>query len=820
MTNDKAMPTDRRGTMNRETISAYTLLFILLASTLPHGIAHSYEVFVVGEKGTCYKSDGDEWHRVSGMLSRNTHRFWALSEDNIYATAGATTAGVNVYNFDGVSWNTFYTAPEHVWVGPIWCASDTDIFLGGCNNVSEGVILHYDGVEWTETSYPSTGYIAFRSISGSSASDVYAVNQKIFIHFDGSGWSEVDLGDWGEEDLNWNAVWCNSPNDVYVAGYYYYNGVTHTCIILHYDGSGWSEAYANDNLELTSLWMSDEGVLYASGQTRIFPIQGKVVRYDGNWQVATFPKAHRLHSIHGNSSADVYVVGESSTQLNHGIVYHYDGGNWDLAQDKMDQEIFSVHCVTEDFAVAGGEFGYVFRGSGLDWMRWMPEVTADFVDVWGTSMSDLYAVSADGSIHRNDGISWNEISGPGYPVEKIWGLSANEIYAVGEQGVFRYNGISWSRIFDEPANDIWGTSSTNLYVTNDRPNSYVRHYDGVEWTYVSTYPYYFMNLGVWGTTDDELFLVGDYEECDDPQMLCWFVPFFLHRDEAGWECLNGDIIWEINYYEYDVWGSSGDYVFSVGPQDTRLFDGETQAVIGPGGVSVWSSGIEAWWTNNDYWEGESYVAHFDGFQTSTIYLNDCELNGVWGIGEPCSTVMVTVTTDPPGLEITVAGATYSSPHTFPSLSGTEIEIGAISPQIMGDDTYTFVEWSDGGDTTHVVTFPDSNVTYTAIFTDVITGDELDPVPLVNSLHQNHPNPFNPSTTISFSLRERSRATLAVYDVTGRLVRVLIDEVREAGPHDVTWDGRNRDGSAVTSGVYFYRLEAGEFVETKKMVLLR
>ena len=97
---------------------------------------------------------------------------------------------------------------------------------------------------------------------------------------------------------------------------------------------------------------------------------------------------------------------------------------------------------------------------------------------------------------------------------------------------------------------------------------------------------------------------------------------------------------------------------------------------------------------------------------------------------------------------------------------------------------------------------------------------MDPVPLVNALHQNHPNPFNPSTTISFSLRERGQASLTVYDVAGRLVRVLIDGVKEAGPYDVTWDGRNMDGSAVASGVYFYRLETGEFAETKKMVLLR
>ncbi len=803
--------------MNKDNISILTLLAILLLITVPHGIAHSTEVFVVGDEGTCYRSDGGEWHRITGQLSRDPHRFWALSEQNIYATVGVTAAGVNVYHYDGVSWNIFYAVPEHVWVGPIWCASDTDIFLGGCDNTSNGLILHYDGVDWTETSFASTGSIAFRSISGSSASDVYAVNEKRFVHFDGSSWSEVDLGDWGDEDLEWDAVWCNSPNNVYVMGYYYDDEYTYICIILHYDGSGWTDVFTEENLDLNSLWVSDEGVLYASGHTRVYPVQGKVVKYSGNWQISNFPRAHRLHSMHGNSSTDVYVVGESSTELNRGIAYHYDGSSWDLVQDKMDQELISLHCVAEDFVLAGGEFGYVYRGSGLDWMLWMPEVTADFIDVWGMSINDLYAVSGDGSVHRYDGTSWNEIPGPGYPVEKIWGLSATEIYTVGEYGVFRYDGISWIQIFDELATDIWGTSGTNLYVTSTKPSSYVGHYDGVEWTYVSTYPYYYANLGVWGTPDDELFIVGQYTECDNQQQICWYLPFFLHRDESGWECLHGEIIWVYNYYEYDVWGSSGDYVFSVTPRDARLFDGETLTVIGPAGQSVWSSGLEAWWTNTDRWGGGNYIAHFDGAQTSMVYLNDCGLNGVWGIGDP---VIVTVTTDPEGLDVIVAGNTYTSPYTTTMPPNSELEIGTISPQLYGDTDYNFDEWSDGGDITHTVVLPAMDVVYTATFADYTTGDEVEPVPLVNALHQNHPNPFNPSTTIRFSLRERGRASLAIYDIAGRLVRVLADGVMDAGPHEIAWDGRDRAGGAVASGVYFYRFETGVYTETRKMVLLR
>ncbi len=88
------------------------------------------------------------------------------------------------------------------------------------------------------------------------------------------------------------------------------------------------------------------------------------------------------------------------------------------------------------------------------------------------------------------------------------------------------------------------------------------------------------------------------------------------------------------------------------------------------------------------------------------------------------------------------------------------------------------------------------------------------------LEQNSPNPFNPQTAIRFSLDSRQSVKLAVYDVNGRLVRMLENGVKEVGTHSVTWDGRDNAGATVSSGVYFYRLEAGKFSQTKKMVMLK
>jgi hypothetical protein len=105
----------------------------------------------------------------------------------------------------------------------------------------------------------------------------------------------------------------------------------------------------------------------------------------------------------------------------------------------------------------------------------------------------------------------------------------------------------------------------------------------------------------------------------------------------------------------------------------------------------------------------------------------------------------------------------------------------------------------------------------------ITSDVTDaPPPRVPmyALHRNEPNPFNPRTTIRYSLAAPGRVDLCVYDLRGRLVRTLVAEERPAGLQQAIWDGRDDSGIAVASGVYFYRLESGDFEQSRKMLLLK
>jgi hypothetical protein len=97
------------------------------------------------------------------------------------------------------------------------------------------------------------------------------------------------------------------------------------------------------------------------------------------------------------------------------------------------------------------------------------------------------------------------------------------------------------------------------------------------------------------------------------------------------------------------------------------------------------------------------------------------------------------------------------------------------------------------------------------------------LPKAFSLGQNFPNPFNPSTVISYTIPDESEeiaVRLTVFNMRAQLVKTLVDKVQQPGIYTVNWDGIDNRGRSVSSGVYFYRLSAGQFVSMRKMVLLK
>ena len=105
----------------------------------------------------------------------------------------------------------------------------------------------------------------------------------------------------------------------------------------------------------------------------------------------------------------------------------------------------------------------------------------------------------------------------------------------------------------------------------------------------------------------------------------------------------------------------------------------------------------------------------------------------------------------------------------------------------------------------------------SIYTTISTADLL---PNSYRLEQNYPNPFNPTTTIRYQIPQSEPVKLDIYNVRGQLVRALIRQQQNAGYHVVKWDGRNDQGNLVSSGLYFYKIQAGSFSQTRRMMLLK
>ena len=102
----------------------------------------------------------------------------------------------------------------------------------------------------------------------------------------------------------------------------------------------------------------------------------------------------------------------------------------------------------------------------------------------------------------------------------------------------------------------------------------------------------------------------------------------------------------------------------------------------------------------------------------------------------------------------------------------------------------------------------------------VDGENSSGLPSEFSLSQNYPNPFNPVTTIAYALPNQANVRLIIYNLLGQEVARLVDNGQEAGFYSVQWNGRSSGGSLAASGIYIYRLQAGDFVQTKKMALLK
>jgi hypothetical protein len=273
---------------------------------------------------------------------------------------------------------------------------------------------------------------------------------------------------------------------------------------------------------------------------------------------------------------------------------------------------------------------------------------------------------------------------------------------------------------------------------------------------------------------------------------------------------------------------------SVGTNMARELVSSPQGAVGMVGNTRWG------------WIGSSYLLHkafFDSLfahpddpaiyamyraQQTYWYYRDLVYGQVF-LGDPLLKIYTTqprrlsVTATTAGGQCTASVASHSGPESGMVVTLSD-SLGILESAVTNNDgSASFTSELSLGQSYAVTCSGDNTTTGFAAFTAQIASDVRDDdnqLPTTFELYQNYPNPFNPSTQISFDLPTPDHVLLTVFNITGQKVATLLDQAMPTGNHVVTWNGIDIRGHEVSSGVYFYRLTAGDFTATRKLALVR
>ena len=497
--------------------------------------------------------------------------------------------------------------------------------------------------------------------------------------------------------------------------------------------------------------------------------------------------------------------------------------------------------------------------------QWQPVDAGDMtgcgtlLEIWGSSGDDIYVAGCGSQMLHYNGLVWQKITIPdGTPYYSdvfytVNGTGPDNIYIAGRENTgpdnigvaYRFDGSAWNyiggrgwmrKLWADPGGGLYAISSLiDFTQLGDPPYHIVARYEDGQWT-TDRVPYY-DNL-----YDDKYYDIAGFS-AEYPFMcgyLSW-VPFapsggFISRRLSSWSDIyygvgcdddwwpNSCPTWPVRFY--GIWGAS----------DTDIwFAGENGSVMHwtPTGYTEYDTGItqtlRAIWGSSDcdvYAVGDyGKIVHFNGGTWSEMWSETTEnLTDIWGLFElPVATLLQSFSTEAAASSVTIRWSLSEME------SGAELRVSrmtdAAAVYVIDEDpgidreglsfTYTDDDVEPGREYSYLVEYSSGDGWSTLIETDRI-GIPFAPLALM----PNYPNPFNPSTRITYSVPETGHVSLVVYDVSGRLVRVLVNEMQGPGRYVENWDGMNDEGRPVASGTYFCRLVTAKRAETRKMLLMR
>ena len=479
------------------------------------------------------------------------------------------------------------------------------------------------------------------------------------------------------------------------------------------------------------------------------------------FQLTTDPNEDQLPSMVIDDSGRIWVFWQSNRDGNWNLYsIYYDGISW----SSLTQIAYSLtDDIYPDVAV---------NGRGEIWVAWQNDTTylAKFYSSgnWSDSMiihqfafpfplSGFPEVS--GSLFQNDiWVSWGDIGSGGFPGFSLFAK--------------KYDGIQWQ----DSVEVLMGEHDPLMYeVDYFGPYGIVLDFFGSIW--ILAYDHWWSNPGI------------GYD------IVCGF---------------NNGSSWNLRIVDSGYWMDWGEvYWPSLSPKDIGSDNSGQSYVVY---TSSYSDTLEQWdrlivksYNNiTGVQMGEWIISTFDTSFPVTAALSE---NSISSIGLAWSNQQNLFVQKYNGIR-------WSS---IEQITFTGTDTAEVNPAVVVDDSgYVWVAWQSNQDGNN-----DIFVTHTNPPIGVEESDLSD-----NSngmrykLFQNHPNPFLSSTQISYTMSILSQVSLKIYDVSGRFVKTLVEGKKVPGHYTILWDGRDDLGNDVVSGVYFYHLKAGEFVDTKRLIFIR
>jgi hypothetical protein len=503
-----------------------------------------------------------------------------------------------------------------------------------------------------------------------------------------------------------------------------------------------------------------------------------------------------------------------------GHVLAYDGLAW-TALAASPAPKFGIWGASNDDVFTCGAGGEIDHLVGTIFTQQFTPTSETLFDLDGRSGSDVYAVGGGGTVLHYDGVSWSAMStGTTEDLHDVWVNPTGSVFAVGAHGTaLRYDGASWTQLSVGTTDHmfgLWGASDTDVYATGAPGQLF--HYDGTSWTRIETG----LNVavGLWGSSTSDVLLLGFGR---------------LRRfNGTAWqpEDISEDILWKahgtgnanafvtgdnaaIAHFDGSVWTVQSNPLTPAAP---TMRIGEYIGVASAGGRS-----FAVWCGNAD---GPRYLnqqAIFDAFNSDPAAPLAAQLDldpNVVNLGSHAPWLTAHVEAQ----DFDVSNVDLTSVRlagSVPALSKYAV-VGDRDSDGIPDVTMRFAR--DLLDPLLALGANDLHLTGSLFTGERFEGwDEIRVIdPQGTHLSASvSPNPLNPSAVLAFRMGSASNVSVNIFDLRGRLVRTLLaPQFMDAGFHEVRFDGRDANGRMLSSGLYFYRVDAGEESRAGRFAVLK